>query len=196
MTSCACSIFFYISPEELAARYEAIAEPADGYITELQQKLMLVDATACGLADWVRQVELAVMLSAGDKLAFSIFFVGDHWALAMARDGKPGPVAAYTPDNPKTMEELPYNLLALEDALDENFHDDINREELDILFGALLEGALPAEEVINELLLMLEIPADWLRWCWYETIPEQLFLDPDLTNRVTALGNAKALWEE
>lgn len=196
MTSCACSIFFDISTEELAERYQAIAEPADGYLTELRQQVMLVDATTCELADWVRQVELAALLSAEDKLAISIFIVGKHWALALARDGKPGPVAAYTPDNPKTMEELPYKLLAFEEALDEIFQDDINREELDALFGALLEGVLPAEEVIHQLLLMLEIPADWLRWSWYETIPEQLFLDPDLANRVTPLGDARALWAE
>lgn len=196
MIYCACSIFFHISPEELAERYQLIAEPADGYITELQQQAILVDSATCALADWVRQVGLAVQLSANDKLALSIFIVDKHWALALARDGKAGPVAAYTPDNPKTLEELPYKLLALEDALHEIFHDDINREKLDALFGALLEGALPAEDVIHELLLMLEVPADWLRWSWYETIPEQLFLDPDFSNRVTPLGDARALWEE
>lgn len=78
----------------------------------------------------------------------------------------------------------------------EIFHDDIDRSRLDELFGALLEGAVSPEEAINELLLMLEVSADWLRWSWYETIPEQLFIDPDLAARVIPLGAAKALQEE
>ena len=195
MSACACTLFFRIDPEELAERYEAIAEPPDGYLTRLHGCCVLVDA-ASEVADWAHLVELATPLTADHAIALSVFIVGAHWALALARDGQAGPVAAYTPDQAKTLDQLPHQLLALEGVFDDIFHDDIDRERIDQIFGALLEGAVCAEDALQSVIAMLGVPEDWMRWSWYETIPEQIFLDPDLAARVIPLGAARELWDE
>ncbi len=55
---------------------------------------------------------------------------------------------------------------------------------------------MPVEEAVTQLLAMLDCPPSWLRWSWYETIPQQIFTDPDLLKSVTPLGEAKQFWEE
>ncbi len=195
--SCACStLFFHCDPRELIAQYEAICEPANGYLTCLNDEVVLVDALATEQADWGRQTSLAAALTGEDGVALSIFIVGAHWALALAVDGKEGPVAAYVPDDPDALDDLPRELMIIETGLARLFPGLVNAQELDLLFGAMLEGAVPVEEAINSLLAMLGVAPDWLRWSWYETIPEQLFIDPDLADRVTPLGEARLLWEE
>ena len=196
--TCVCSTIFFnkANPEELVALYEAIAEPVNGYLTILDGMAVLVDALASETANWARQHDLAAALSADDAIALSVFIVGDLWALALARDGQPGPVAAFTPDSSKVLEQLPHKLLGIERQLDDLFPDVTDLEKVDAIFGAMLDGATPAEDGISELLDMLGCPPDWLRWSWYETIPEQLFLDPDLADHVIPLGEARAFWEE
>ncbi len=78
--SYACAtIFFHISPEELVARYENNAEPANGYLVKLndQEPYLLVDAAATETADWARQLELATLLSEDEGIAFSVLLVGE-----------------------------------------------------------------------------------------------------------------------
>lgn len=200
MTSaCACSTIFFghyrVDPEAIIAQYEETVEPANGYLTRLNHECVLVDATASELADWSRQIDLAAALTSEDVFALSVFLVGDLWALGVARNGKTGPVAAFTPDSPKTLEQIPHKLLAIEQQLIELFPD-ADGEEIDRVLGMLLDGMTSPDDAFSELLDLLGCPADWLRWSWYETIPEQLFLDPDLAHRVTPLGAARALWEE
>jgi hypothetical protein len=196
----ACSTLFFavnsLDPVELAARYEALADPANGYLTQLNCAYVFVDAQASETADWSRQIELAGLMATEDALALSIFMAGDLWALALTRAGHPATVAAYTPDNPKTFELLPHKLLALERQLGELFPAQLDVPGVDALFGAILDGAMSAEEGVTALLDMLGCSPDWLRWSWYETIPDQLFLDPDLSPRVTPLGEARNFWEE
>ena len=128
--------------------------------------------------------------------AISILLVDQHWALTVAHDNRPGPVAVSIPDEPATLQALPLRLMEIESLLTSIFPDDINGEDVDRLFGELLEGVAQFDDVISEILAMLGVAQDWPRWSWYETIPEQLFLDPDLADRVTPLGDAKGLWEE
>ncbi len=55
----ACAtVFFQSIPEDLIARYEQSAEPANGYLVKLgdPEPLLLVDATATETADWVREL--------------------------------------------------------------------------------------------------------------------------------------------
>ncbi|HEX2949098.1 MAG TPA: hypothetical protein VHV83_05965 [Armatimonadota bacterium] len=197
MANICSTIFFNADPTEISTQYEAIADPANGYLTRLHDDcVVLVDAAASETADWSRQTQLAALLSANEVIAISVFVVGELWALALAFDGQAGPVAAFTPDNPKAMEELPHKLLAIEQQLDNIFPDGVDTEELDRLFGSMLEGYITPEEGITELFDQLGCPPDWPRWSWYETIPEQLFLDPDLANRVIPLGETRELWEE
>ncbi len=197
MTSpCACTLFFHSSAEEIASHYEEIANPANGYLTRIHGGCLLVDATVSETADWARQIELAIQLCGEDAIAFSILIVGDLWALALARGGQPGPIAAYTPDNVKTLELLPNQLLSIEQMLQEIFPDRVDAAYIDQLFGAMIEGAIEPGEGISEIVDMLGCPPDWQRWSWYETIPEQIFLDPDLSSRVTPLGDARELWDE
>jgi hypothetical protein len=192
----ACTLFINASAEEIAERYEEIAIPANGYLTRLNGYCLLVDATAAETADWQRQIQLSTQVSGDQVIAVSIFMVGDLWALALAHDGQPGPVAAFTPDNAKSLEALPAQLLAVERMLGDLFADRVDIARIDELFGGMIEGALSSEEVMDEILDMLGCPPDWQRWSWYETIPEQLFLDPDLSPRVMPLGDARALWDE
>ena len=192
----ACTLFFHTSVEEIAVRYEEIATPANGYLTRLDGNCLLVDAAVTETADWARQIHLATQLCVDEVIALSIFIVGDLWALALARDGQPGPVAAFTPDNAKTLELLPNQLLTIERTLVDLFPDRVDAGRIDELFGAMIDGAVTPEEGIGEILDMLGCTPDWQRWSWYETIPEQLFLDPDLTHRVTPLGDARELWDE
>ncbi|HEX2950956.1 MAG TPA: hypothetical protein VHV83_15540, partial [Armatimonadota bacterium] len=189
MANICSTIFFNADPAEIRTHYEAIADPANGYLTRLHDNcVILVDATASETADWSRQTQLAALLSANEVIAISVFVVGELWALALAFDGKAGPIAAFTPDNPKIMEELPYKLLAIEQQLDDIVPDRVDTEQLDRLFGSMLERYITPEEGITELFDQLGCLPDWPRWSWYETIPEQLFLDPDLANRVIPLG--------
>lgn len=196
MTSVCSTLFFQSDPREIVNRYEAQVEPANGYLTVLDEVCILVDALATETANWSRQHELAALLAGDDGVALSVFIVGSLWALSLCRDGQPGTIAAFTPDESKVLEQLPVRLLTIERQLDEYFPNIVDTEEVDTLFGAMLEGARAAEDGISELLAMLGCPPDWLRWSWYETIPEQLFLDPDLADHVTPLGEAKAFWEE
>ncbi len=53
----------------------------------IPEPLLLVDATATETADWVRQLDLAVLPSEDDGIAFSVLLVGEHWALALAFTG-------------------------------------------------------------------------------------------------------------
>jgi hypothetical protein len=194
----ACSTFFHdVAPEELRRVYEADAEPANGYLVDLHEGWWgLVDAMASETVDWGRQLELASLLTGDDGTAVSVFLVGEHWAMAFTHGGARGPVAVYMPEDRKVLERLPHELLALEGVLAEYFPDDVDADAVDALFGAVLEGATPIEDVFTEICDMLRIAPDWLRWSWYETIPEQLFTDPDLAPRVLPLGAVKELWEE
>ena len=193
----ACTtLFFHTSAEDLTTRYEANAEPANGYLARLDTAWMLTDAVATETAHWSRQIELAVALSEDGVVAITIVLVGDYWALALAHDGQPGPVAVFIPDNPPLLRQLPEQLLAIERSLHDLFPGLIDAETVDVLFGALLDGGMPPEDVFTEVLAMLGCPPDWIRWAWYETIPQQLFIDPDLAERVVPLGEAKELWGE
>ena len=142
------------------------------------------------------RLELAILLSEDEGIAFSVLLVGEHWALALAYNGQRGPTAVFAPDARKLIEQVPRQLLALEKALVELFPTEIDADELDALFGEMLEGVTPVEEAVTQLLAMLGCPPSWLRWSWYETIPEQIFTDPDLLKLVTPLGEAKQFWEE
>ncbi|MHB9023401.1 MAG: hypothetical protein ACYC7E_04390 [Armatimonadota bacterium] len=196
-TACACSTLFQrIAPEELIERYEENADPANGYLTQVGDWWELVDAQASEMADWSRQTQLAADLAEEDTLAISVFLAGDSWALALATAGKQGPVAVFTPDDTDVLERLPHQLLAIENNLEQWLPGDIDAEKIDAIFGAILEGALPADEGLDELLILLGCSPDWLRWSWYEAIPLQLITDPDFVGRVQPLGEAKALWEE
>lgn len=195
--SYACgTLFFHIPAASLKSRYEFLAEPGNGYLVRMGYDYLLTDAQATETADWVRQLDLAVDISADGGVAFSFFFVGKDWAMGIAVDGKPGAIAAYTPDDAKALDQLPFKLLALERELVANFPDILIPEQLDKLFGALVLDAITAEDAVTEILDELGCAPDWPRWCWYETISEQLFLDPDLAHRVIPLGEAVALWEE
>ena len=151
---CACCTLFISdygsNPTEIAAHYEAIAEPANGYLIRLQHEVMLVDATAAETADWARQIELATALADENTVALSIFLVGDLWALALAHNERPGPVAAFTPDNTKVLEQLPHSLLAIERQLIDFFPDRVDEEAIDQIFGAMLERAISPGDGISE----------------------------------------------
>jgi hypothetical protein len=191
-----CTLLYVTDPETLAARYEAGIEPADGYLTYLDGWWMLVDATATATGNWARQRDIGLALSDEAGVALSIFITGDEWALALAVNGEPGPTAIFTPQNDEVMARVPFSLMALEQALGLLYPDRVDVDEVDYLFGALLEGALAPEEAVDGVVRMLGVPDDWMRWSWYESIPEQLFTDPDLADRVVPLGDAKDLWEE
>jgi hypothetical protein len=193
--SVCCTVFQRVSPEELIERYEENADPANGYLTEVGDWWELVDAQASETADWRRQIQLATELADEDTLAISIFIAEDSWALALATAGKQGPLAVYAPEDKDVIDRIPQQLLTIENILVQ-WLSDVEVEKVDVIFGAMIEGALPAEEGLDELLTMLGCSPDWLRWSWFETIPQQLFIDPDLKDRVRPLGEAKALWEE
>lgn len=195
-TYACATLFFHTSPEELVERYEENAEPANGYLIRLNGEYMLVDATATETADWARQVQLATAMSENEAVALSILLVGEQWALSLAYDGQQGPTAIYVPKDTKLLEQVPRHLLAIEKALEDLFPGDIDTDVVDAIFGAMLDGATPVEEALTEILEMLGCPPSWLRWSWYETIPQQLFTDPDLLKQVTPLGEAKQFWEE
>ncbi len=190
------TIFFHTSGADLTERYLANTEQACGYLTRVGEAWVFVDAAATETADWVRQLDLATVMTDDTGIAISVLLVGEHWALGVAHDGRMGPVAVYLPDDPDVLKQLPQRLLAIESLLVDLFTDDVEAEQVDTLFGAVLEGVLPPEEAISEILAMLGCPPEWVRWSWYETIPEQLFLDPDLASRVTPLGEASLFWEE
>jgi hypothetical protein len=191
-----CTIFFGASREELIAHYEEQEDGANGYLTRLADCWIFVDAEATETGNWGRQTNLAQSMSRDDVVALSLFLVGQHWGLALANDGQAGPVAVAIPDDDDVMELLPHYLMAVERVLVAWFPEQADQSYLDELFGALLEGATPVEEVFSQILAMLGCPSDWMRWSWFETIPQQLFTDPDLVSRVTPLGEAAALWEE
>jgi len=190
------TIFFHTDAAELTTRYEANAENPCGYLTRLNGEWLFTDALATETADWARQLELATVMTDEEVIGLSVFMVGNLWALGVSFDGRPGPVAAYVPDNADQMRELPERLLTLENALTDLFPDDADPEEIDELFGAVLEGALPIEDAVSSILAMLGVSPEWPRWSWYETIPEQLFIDPDLADRVVPVGEACQFWEE
>jgi len=197
MMSIACTtIFFHTNAVELITRYEEHAENPCGYLTRLNDQWVFVDALATETADWARQQELATAMTEDEVIGISVFMVGNLWALGMAFDGRLGPVAAYVPENADQMRELPERLLAVERALTDLFPGQIEAETIDALFGAVLEGAQPFEDAVTEILEMLGVSPEWIRWAWYETIPEQLFIDPDLAGRVTPIGEACQFWEE
>ena len=195
-TAICCTLFAHCFADELAENYEALAEPANGYLIRLNQWTMLDDAEATETADWSRQIELATMLTCEDGVAVSIFVVGEGWAIAVSLGGQPGPIAAFAPDEHKAVEQLPFKLLAVENALMTAFPDDVDAERVDAIFGAMIDQVMTAEEGMTEIVEMLGCPSDWSRWGWYETIPEQLFTDPDLAHKVRPLGEAKHFWEE
>jgi len=195
--SYACATFFFrATPEELAQRYEENAEPANGYLIRLSDFYLLVDATATETADWGRQAQLAALLSENEVIALSVLLVGDHWGLAVAYDGQPGPAALFIPKDEKLLTQLPHKLLAIEKALVDLFPGEIDADEVDAIFGAMIDGAMPVEDAITEILVMLDCPTNWLRWSWYETIPQQIFTDPDLQRMIIPLGEARQFWEE
>jgi hypothetical protein len=193
----ACAtIFFHTDIGELTARYEANTENPCGYLTRVNGLWIFVDAQATETADWARQMELATLMTDEGEIGISVFLVNELWALGISFDGKLGPVAAYVPDDETQMRQLPQRLLAIESVLDDLFPEEAVPEQIDELFGATLEGAKPFEDMIDELLEMLGVPPEWQRWGWYEMIPEQLFIDPDLTDRVFPIGDACQFWEE
>ena len=191
-----CSLFSVVSPELLAERYEQGIEPPNGYLTQLDGWWLLVDGTACETGNWARQRDIGIALSADEGIAVSVFIADEEWALSLAVNGEPGPTTIYLPDNDELLARAPYTLMALETAFSLLYPDRMDVDEVDALFGALLEGASPPEVVFTALFAMLGIPEDWQRWAWFESIPEQLFTDPDLADRVIPLGEAKQLWEE
>lgn len=193
----ACAtIFFHTDAAELTARYEANTENPCGYLTRLNGNYIFVDAQATETADWARQIELATVMTDEGEIGISIFMVNELWGLGISFEGKLGPVAAYVPDDETQMDQLPQKLLALESVLDDLFPDDADPMRIDELFGSVLDGALPFEEAAAELLEMLGVPPEWPRWAWFEMIPEQLFIDPDLTDHVLPIGDACQFWEE
>lgn len=191
-----CSLFAVVSPELLAERYEHGIEPPNGYLTQMEGWWLLVDGTASETGNWARQRDIGIALSAEEGIAISVFITDQEWALSLAVNGEPGPTAIYLPDNEELIARVPFTLMALETAFSLLYPDRVDVDEVDALFGALLEDALPPETVFTTLFAMLGIPEDWLRWAWFESIPEQLFMDPDLAARTIPLGAAKELWEE
>ncbi len=195
--ACICCTVFLAAPEaQLIDVYEENAEPADGYLIRLGDAQLLVDALATETADWARQVELAGLMTGEDLTAISLFLVGAQWGLALNHGTRPAIMAAYDAEAPKLLDQLPRQLLAFERTLEDLYPGEVDGDALDALFGAMLESALPIEEAFNTLLSQLGCPPDWLRWSWYETIPQQLFLDPDLADRVQPLGRTREFWEE
>lgn len=193
----ACTtIFFHTDAEELAERYLANTDNPCAYLTCVNGAWVFVEELASETADWARQMNLALAMSEEEAIAFSVFLVGNLWALGLAFDGRQGPVAAYVPDDPTRISQLPQQLLAIEQALDDLFPDDVDPEQIDVLFGAVLDGAMPMDDAITEILEKLGCPPDWQRWSWFETVPEQLFIDPDLADRVVPVGEACHFWEE
>jgi hypothetical protein len=191
-----CSVFFGESAGHLCDEYVAVAEPANAYLTRVGVGLILTDAVATETADWGRQLRLGTELTTAGGVSFSVFAAGDRWGMAIATDGVEGPVAVFEPDEPAVMAELPMRLMGLEKSLAALSPEHVNDAELDRVFGALFEGVMTVDEVADIVLTMLGCSSDWPRWAWAETVPEQLFLDPDLTDRVTPLGDATGLWEE
>jgi len=195
--SIACmTIFFHTDGPELISRYEATAENPSAYFTRVNGEWIFTDELATETADWARQQELAMVMTEEEVIGISVFMVGNLWALGVAFDGRQAPVAAYVPDNADQMRELPGRLLGIESALADLFPDNADPQVIDELFGAVLEGALPFEEAVSSIFDMLGVPPEWLRWSWFETIPQQLFIDPDLSDRVVPVGEASLLWEE
>jgi hypothetical protein len=193
----ACCTFFYItSPEILVERYLQGIEPANGYLTQAGTWWQLVDGTAAETGNWARQRDIGTALSTEEGVALSVFIADEEWAISLSVNGEPGPSAVYLPDNAELLSRVPYSLMALEQALGLLFPDYVDLDTVDALLGALLEGALPPETAFTELFTMLGIPEDWLRWALFEAIPDQLILDPDLSDRVLPLGAAHDLWEE
>lgn len=190
------TIFFHSDAGELAARYEEHAENPCAYLTRVNDEWIFTDSLATETADWARQFELATAMTEDEVTGISVFMVGDLWALGVSYDGRRGPVAAFVPDNAAQMRELPQRLLAVENALAELFPDAVDPDRIDALFGAVLEGVLPFEEAVTSIFEMLGVLAEWLRWSWFEAIPEQLFIDPDLADRVVPVGEACGFWEE
>lgn len=188
-----CSIFIGISAETLAPRYEAVAEQSNGYLVRMDGCTLLVDALATEAADWARQIYLATQMTEENETSISFFLVGEHWALSVSHGGEAGPVAIFTPEDADVLDKLPYMMMAIENALGECLH--LDTDALDQMFGALLEGAITPEVAFDDLLALLACTPDWPRWSWFETIPEQLFTDPDLLNtRVVPLGEAQEFW--
>ena len=193
----ACAtIFFHAHRDDLVARYEALAEPADGYLTSLRDTFILVDAVAAATADWGRQVRLGLVMSGDGVFALTVVLLGEYWALALAQDEQPGPAAVCVPNEPDMLSQLPRQLFDIERVLVESFPFAADADKIDAIFGAMLDGAQPIDEAFTELLEMLGCPNEWMRWSWDETIPQQLFIDPDLVARVTPLGDASGFWEE
>ena len=190
------TVFLFGVAEELAAGYETIADPANGYLVPIGEHQVLADLPAGDAADWGRQLQLACDLTSAGGTALSVFSAGDTWGLALAVDGREGPVAVREPDNEDVMEVLPHRLMALEQALVRQFPQMVDADEVDALLGALLDGAARFDDTAAELLAMLDCSADWLRWSWPEAIPRQLLLDPDLLRHVRPLGDARSFWEE
>jgi hypothetical protein len=191
-----CTAFLNTDPEHLIEQYEALADPPCGYLTRVGALWLLTDVQATETADWGRQLRLGTEITENGCASISVFCVGDRWGIAVAVDGVEGPIAVYEPDDAGLMADLPRRLLGVERTLAALSGGAVNAAEVDRLFGALLEGVLPFDEVVEGVLLMLGCHTDWLRWAWADTIPQQLFLDPDLADRVLLLGDAKGLWEE
>lgn len=191
-----CTIFFGMSREDVVLAYEGCAEPADGYLAQMGDAWLLTDAAITETVDWGQQAELAARMTGEEGMAISLFLSDEIWGLALARAGQPGPTAAFMPEEADICDLLPQRLLRIEQLLTEWFPDDADAEELDRLFGALIEGAVPPDEAFTDLVEMLGCPPDWLRWSWYESIPHQLLLDADLHDRVMPLGAAREFWEE
>jgi hypothetical protein len=195
-THLCCSIFFGTTADQLCDAYEAIAEPANAYLTRVGTGLLLADVVACETADWGRQLRLGTEMTHTGGASFSVFAAGDRWGMAVATDGVEGPVAVFEPDEEEIMADLPRRLLGVEKALAALSPERVDAAEVDRAFGALLEGVMTADDAAGIVLTMLGCHIDWPRWAWAETVPHQLFLDPDLADRVTPLGEAKDLWEE
>ncbi len=191
-----CTALYIVSPEVLIERYLHGIEPPNGYLTQCGTWWLLVDGTATETGDWGRQRDIGTALSTEEGVAISVFLADMEWAISLSVNGEPGPGVVYMPDNAELIARSPYSLMALEQALGLLFPDLVDLDEVDYLFGALLEDALAPEVVSTELFTMLGLTPDWLRWAWFETIPDQLFTDPDLSDRVIPLGEARELWDE
>ena len=189
------TVFLLADREALVSRYESLAEPANGYLTRVGETYLMTDAAASEGSDWARQVRLALEMSE-ELTALTIVIYEEYWALTLAHDEQQGPAAIYLPVAPEMLRNLPRQLFDVEKALVDLLPFDADADRIDALFGAVLEEALPIEDALTELLGMFGCPAEWIRWSWYETIPQQLFTDPDLAGRVTPLGEARQFWEE